>query len=189
MSGEIGGRTKRLLRSRFGRQEYDPDDYESVFGQPLSKSLTSVTEKQLGWRSGTLQSFDDVVAGSPMRTQDWMRRNALLADGTRPGFPAADTNSLLVETRIAQQSEPGWTVRATSRTVDGWPIVLSALLKNLCGLTTDQVAGLTQASTGTVSGRLAAHRVLLDTDPVDSSRAGDLVQRALRVTGWGDAGS
>ena len=177
------------LRNRLGRPRYDPSDYRSVFGLPLSESMTALTEKQLGWRSGALQSFDDVVAGSPMRTQDWMLRKALLADGTQPGVPAADANSLLVEARAAQQREPSWTVRATSKTADGWPIVLSALLKDLCGLTTDQVAGITQASTGTVSRRLAAHRVLLGSDAEYLSRAGDLAHRAIQATGWGNAES
>ena len=194
-------RTRRrdgpLFRGRFRSKVVGDEDYHLVLLRyidfnPVSAGLASLpSDYPYGSAAayGRNRGPDDVVAGSPMRTQDWMLRKALLADGTQPGVPAADANSLLVEARAAQQREPSWTVRATSKTADGWPIVLSALLKDLCGLTTDQVAGITQASTGTVSRRLAAHRVLLGSDAEYLSRAGDLAHRAIQATGWGNAES
>lgn len=177
------------VRVGTGHGVYDAAAYNQVFGKPLNDGLAALAEKQMGWRSGTLTSFDDVVAGSSSHVRAWMHRKARLADGTHPGMPVASVESTLDAIRIARQNEPHWTVSPTRKPMVGWLILAPALLKALCGLTNAQVASLMEISAATVSKRLADHRTLMIQDASYAEHAGELGREALRATGWGNAES
>ena len=77
---------EEVVRAAAGRAEYRPHDYAGAFGRAARGAVEHFVEARCA-ASDDADPLDDLVVASPAAVGRWMRRKALLADGTRPGLP------------------------------------------------------------------------------------------------------
>ena len=120
-----------------GIQAYDPSLYASVFGNTLSPAQRRLVEQRL-WRADSDDDPLDLLLGldSP-RVREWMERRAMAADG-RPGLPTVDAESILAG--VEAHSASVWQVLIGRQHVSGWDIVRTALLRDLGGLSYQEIS-------------------------------------------------
>ena len=131
------------------------------------------------WRSpATEDSLDDLVRAAPEAVMSWMRRKALLADGTQPGLPVLDPQTVEQAIRVvADQENDTWRIGRRK----GWLVLQVGLTRQMCGLGLNDVgdrAGLAQSATSQAA-RL--HYRLLVEDAEYAERAGAVVSLAMGV--------
>jgi hypothetical protein len=70
--------------------EYQPSLHKNVFPCVLALQRSSLVDARMAAiRSTTKDDLDDLVKAAPSGVLTWMRRKAMLADGTAPGLPVA----------------------------------------------------------------------------------------------------
>ena len=112
-----------------------PLSYTQLFGAPLTPSLRRLVERRLAAGPQSFDPLDELFEAAVPAVRAWMRRKAELADGTRPGIPLVDAES--VEEVLARAKGLGgeWTVKLARRPADAWAIARVGLLRDLCGTT------------------------------------------------------
>ena len=134
----------------------DPETYRSLFSSPLSDLQRSAVERRLQSSADVDDAFDDLVGAAPPRVAAWMRRKALLADGTSPGVPVVQAASL--EAALAERCP---IPRGTSEPSDGalsreWTAVRAGFLRHCAGATYREIALRLGCSEAAAHGRVRA---------------------------------
>lgn len=113
-------------------------------------------ERRLDSRVRGADPLDDLLGAAPDRVLEWMRRKALLADGSRIDLPVCDAASVRRILREERELRPEWSIQLSRIRSSGWRLVEVALLRNLCACTWSQVA----TTIGTAEqGALRAHEI------------------------------
>jgi len=125
---------------------YEPRHYAECFGRPLNARMARVFERRLTAHALAADPLDDLLGAAPDRVLEWMRRKALVADGTEIGLPVCDgeiVSELIAAERMAQ---PDWRISSSRKSVDAWSLIEVALLRDLCAATWRE-AGVRLAAT------------------------------------------
>lgn len=174
------GEIEKVVAERSGRPTYDPRDYSSVFGEPLSSSAHWMLERNGFARSDAEDAFADLVAAAPESVRRWMRRKAQLADGSAAiGVGMIDPEVLLTSVAPLQADDPSWSVQPRLRSKPGWQALRCALLHQVCGCAADDIAARAGVGTTTARRHLQEHSDLLLSDPVYEEKCGEVVSRLL----------
>ena len=125
----------------------------------------------------------DQLLGAPSeRVVEWMRRKAMLADGTRPGLPVSDVATV---ERSVEAS-----LRATRRTGEraednAWRTMRAGLTHALTSSTQAQLAARLGCSITWAGELIRAHRRRIVVDATYASRAAKVAQEVVgRWEGW-----
>ncbi len=142
--------------------------YAEVFGEPLSPGLARWIETRMRACSDVHDPLDELLAAAPPTVLAWMRRKALLADGTEVGLALCDAGELehLLHVRIEREAD-----RDT---------LLAGLLRELAAEGVRQIAARLRTSISTAARWTLSHRAKLATDDAYADRATTLAQAALR---------
>ncbi|MEM7515883.1 MAG: transposase [Planctomycetota bacterium] len=133
------------VRNSLGRSRYNSADYAAVF-PVLPRRQVRVLELRSKSRAEE-DSIEDLVHASPRAVRDWMRRKARLADGTQPGLPiVALTDLKRAVQRHARRDREAWKLGRR----EGWQVVLANLMRELCGLSFDEIGDQLDQSRSTV---------------------------------------
>jgi hypothetical protein len=127
-------------------------------------------------------ALDDLIGAAPPRVLEWMRRKALLADGTDVGLPvcdAPDVSAVVIESRGGNGEHGGEARRAAE---EDWDALEVGLLRDLCGVTLAEAAQRTGSSVSGASRRESRHRRALLENDTYATRAGELASRALELS-------
>jgi len=168
------------VRLRTGRV-HDTEGYASVFGRRLSTGLGALVERRISSGARGPDPLDDLVAATPDRVLDWMRRKARLADGTRPGLAVCDPASVAAAIERGRALHGDWPTRSGRRRSDAWTQPHAGLLADLCGMTLQQVGHYLVRSESDVGKLRARHRARMLDDEDHAARARSLVLDALRA--------
>jgi hypothetical protein len=164
-----------------GLDHYDSSLYPKVFDR-LPRSVARVVETRLRSR-GLEDPLDDLVASSPARIVEWMRRKARLADGVEPGLPVVDLDGLEEALReIAPPADRAWKLDREG----GWELIRIALSRELCGESLETIAARLGRSMSTVSRACRIHETRLENAEY-ALRAALVAHRALQS--WNALGS
>lgn len=157
-------------------ERYEPASYEQVFGQ-LPDSFARVVEAR--WHARAVEDpLDDLVASSPARVLEWMRRKARIADGVPPGLPILDACSLDAAIGEVMHGEHGdW--KLGSR--DGWDLIRIGLGRELCGEDLEAIGARVNKASSTVSTSCRLHQRMLGENEEYAQRVARVAELALRV--------
>lgn len=166
---------EREVRERLGLSIYDPRRYDEVFGH-LPERLARLVERRIRSHD-TEDPVDDLIRAAPDAVLEWMRRKALLADGTRPGLPVLTPESVeeSIEARSSGECEP-WSIGRRS----GWLVLRVGLTRQLCGLGVDATGARVGLRRSTASNIARLHSYLFETDHEYARLAASVASSALR---------
>ena len=155
---------------------FRPADYLEFFGREELVALRRVIGERNS-RSRGRDSLDDLIRSAPTEILTWMRRQAHLADGTRPGLPVAEASTVEVVVDRAARDD-GLTMPHT-RPGTARNLVRVALFRELCGLSQASIANRIGLSRPWVSALLRRHRDRIASDPVYAKILSRLAHAAL----------
>jgi len=152
--------TEAWVRGGNGSGAFTPAGYRQVVGRRPTEGSMTVVEERLSAAQMANGEIDNLVHAAPRAVQRWMAKKAQLADGTRPGEPVCDANSIRLAVEAARNSVGEWRVAPNSRTMDGWAIAEAGLLRDLACLTIERASRVTGSSSSKVRRRVEIHRRL-----------------------------
>jgi REP element-mobilizing transposase RayT len=161
---------------RLELQAYDPGRYVEVFSR-LPEHLARLVEARLRSR-GVEDPVDDLLRAAPDAVLDWMKRKALLADGSRPGLPVLTPET--VDDSVdahARQVRETWRIGRRS----GWFILRVGLTRQLCGLGLDEIGARVGLGQSAVSNIARLHARLLASDYLYAGKAASVASSAIRM--------
>ena len=123
-----------------------PREYASVFGEPVSAGLARLIERRIELSKEAEDPLDDLLGAARGKLLDWMRRKAQLADGTSVGLPVCDPDDVARVIAEARSAEGDWRVAASRKSVCAWPQLQTALLRDLCGSSWEEIGTRTGVS-------------------------------------------
>jgi REP element-mobilizing transposase RayT len=169
---------ERCLRDTFGPTEVRRS-YPEVFGAPLSPALRRLIERRMVAPPHRDDPLDELFEAAAPAVRAWMRRKAELADGTRPGLPLADPESVEEVFAGARSKNGEWSVTLARNTVDGWALAKIVLLRELCGATLDETASRTGRSLQNAWRLCRQHKRLVVVDEDYAARMAALTKSVL----------
>jgi len=173
------GWVESVVRGHLGHESYQPDGYSAVFKGEIQSDEYLVCHRMANPRAP--DHLDDLLLAAPPAVLAWMRRKALLADGTRPGSAVVDPQSVRAAIARSQATHPTWRVRLTQKSRDAWLVAAIGLLRDLCGVSWVEAAALVGRSDSNVANLYRAHRRLLGEDDAYAARVSQVAHSALGV--------
>lgn len=153
-------------------QDFEPSGYRAAFGV----RVPSVLHRLVGARivHGSLEDpLDEILGARPEQVAEWMRRKALLADGTRPGLPVSDLAT--VERSIEASLDAS--KRAGERIADNeWRAMTAGLAQALTSCTQAQIAASLDCSPSWAGELIRAHRRRIVVDASYAARAAEIAR-------------
>ncbi len=173
------------------KRHYQPDRgrpwLSRSFGRRLSPALMDGTQvpaelvERWGRTSG--QDVRDVDRLLPQRwekLQAWLQRNARLADGaTRQRFLVCP-GTLRDVLREDARADSGATIRLGRRRHPLWAVLWAGMLRTVCALPYQEIAGRSDVAIGTAHLRVSLHLRALLEDERYAALAGRALERCLR---------
>ncbi len=163
-----------------GASRFSRDTYRQAFGAPLPPSEGALVEARIQHPSMASDPLEDLVGAAPAHVGRWMRRKAALADGTSPGFSCVTADSARVACDRSAAERPDWRLPRGTSSVEAWPVLRVALLRDLAGLSWAQIGALTSISESAARRRYASHRVWVETDVANQKTHARVSHRCLQ---------
>lgn len=155
-------------------------DYLATFGTPPSDGLRRLIELRCESHSTAGDdALTELYTSSAPRVQAWMQRKSLLADGTRPGLPVLDAARLGRVLDAAMEHFGPWRIDHGRAHLDGWRILHTGLLRELCALGFREIGIRTGCSRSQAWRDNELHRQFLISQDGYAQRAAELAQDAL----------
>lgn len=171
---------------RSGRTTYDPSQYPLAFGARSADTSLALVDRRLAHSGAAADPLDDLLNGAVGQVREWMRRKAALADGTDIGLAVCDVDSVDRVISEARDRMGNWSVRPGKKSIDAWPIVHVALLRQLCGSTLGEAGSRTQRAAGSAWVLEGRHRQLVHEDDSYAMRVAELARAAIERCHRGD---
>lgn len=162
-----------------GRSTYEPRDYATVFGEPPRPGLARVIEQRVELAGRGPDPLDDLVGAAPQRVLEWMRRKALLADGTSIDWPVCDAEDIAALVAVERDVRPTWRLQLSRVSSDGWQLIQVALLRELCGLSWSDIGARMTLSDEGASRCYRRHAQALDADADYASTTSRVAAEAI----------
>jgi hypothetical protein len=105
----------------------------------VSPGLARVIERRIAKSISSDESLDDLIDAAPDATVAWMRRKAALADGTGIDLPVCDTHDVIEWIDRQREQEREWTVNLSRVASNGWRLLLTGLLRDLCACSWSEI--------------------------------------------------
>ena len=164
--------------------EESPDpigSYLSAFGTPPSEGLRRLIEQRCRSRaSGNDDPLDALYAAASPNVKLWFQRKTRLADGTRPGLPALDARTAEEALQSTASHHGPWQIRRPRTLLDGWRLVRTGVMRDLCALSFREIAARGSCSPAQARRDYALHRELILTDDRYADHAAEVARQALR---------
>ncbi|MFT7620453.1 MAG: REP element-mobilizing transposase RayT [Planctomycetota bacterium] len=177
-AGILARRHARWLEADEQRQErqvdiLDPSEYSK---------LRNVIECRL---DANTEDSEPLEAVTPESVMDWMRRKAMLADGTRPGLPTSDVQTIIAALELHKTEFDILSASFPSSRIDPKTSMLSGLLLQVAGLRLSGIGKVSNRSPAAVGRAVALHaQRILSSEPY-AELAGTI---ALMAVGNGPLG-
>lgn len=168
-----------LAREWSGSPRFGPEDYALAFGGPVPTSLERIVQRRLELPADCEDPLDELLGAAVGRVAAWMRRKAMLADGTRVGLPICEIESVRSVIRTARSERSPWSVRSSRKAVDAWPQVQVALARDLCAATLAEAGALAEMTEAGAWKLYRRHKECLANDQDYADKIATLVQQVL----------
>ena len=152
-----------IVRDRCAAPRYEPGLYPGVFGRELTERIGWLMERRLLCRTRRQLVDTDLLAQAPQAVRDWMKRQARLADGTRPGEAVTSPTALQGALDRIAAERGDWSIRLRYEK-PALPTLTVGLLRAACGLTLSEIGVRMNMARATVFKLVASHARLLAHD-------------------------
>lgn len=172
-------RTVRKLRRV---EAFSAADYERLFGTALDPEERWILERRIeqgGPSTAGEERGNELLRAAPNHVLRWLRSRAELADGGGLGLALAAPAQVQRAVSAESSREPAWSCRRGRKRPAAWPVLEAALLRNLCGLTLQEIAELMRISRTSAWGYCSCHSQWLVADPSYAER----VERVVGAMG------
>lgn len=169
---------ERTVRRCCRAGEFRAEDYERVFGAGLDPEERWVLERRLEQGSpndGGRGSGDELLRAAPEHVRRWLGSCTELADGGRTGLVLAAPARVRRVVGEAAGSDPDPV--QDRRSLSCWPTIEAGLLRQLCGLTLQEISEAAGISRSGAWQRLVRHSQRLALDPGYGRRVEQVLQR------------
>jgi len=165
------------IRALTGARAIDGARYVDVFGRRFTQAQRELVEHRIRSRSQVCAPVEDLLGAPSSTMADWLRRKALLADGTLPGVAMVAASSIDEIVREAQVEAPAEAPAAHRRTP--WADATRAtLLADLSGQTQRQIAARMNISRDAARRLVARGRSAVAHDEGFAAQLGQLGREA-----------
>lgn len=167
--------------SRVTRRPYDPAGYREAFPARTPQSERDWVEARIlrGDRYG--DPFSDLMAAAPPAVRTWLVERGRLADGTRPGIPVLDVDTLLRALDPARRLDPEWRIGTGRARRPGWELLLVGLLRSLCAESFESIARRVGVPASTAHSQFLRHAALIAADAGYADRLQTVASSALNA--------
>lgn len=141
-----------------------------------------VVERRLERPTEQLDDLDDLLRLAPRAIQAWMRRKALLADGTSPGSCLVSPSALRAALASSRNGDPEWLISPGGRRKDGWRTLEVGLAKEYAGLSASETAIALEISRSAAGRAVIEHRQMVLKCADYRERAAAVLCRSLDLT-------
>lgn len=169
------GEVEARAAERCGAAAFHPDLYHRAFSPVLSPGHEEWILERLAAGEGPPDPLDDLIAAAPPKVLAWMRRKALLADGTEIGVPLVPWQAI-EESLKASAGELLAHASADGRQCPLDSIAHAGLFRDVGCLSYARIAGLLGCSETAARHRTLRHRALI----IDNCEYGRIVAAATR---------
>jgi REP element-mobilizing transposase RayT len=164
-----------------GARTFDGARYVDVFRRGFTEAQRELVELRVQSGRGPAPTRDDLLHDQPIAMANWLRRKALLADGTTPGVVLVAPSSIDAVVAAADIRPPLGMPAAAARTP--WPRAARVvLLAELCGLTQHAIAARLHVGRDAARNLLLRGRQAIATDGAFAAQLGHLGSEAMRRT-------
>lgn len=143
-----------------GASEFSLIVYRRAFGRALTPHEIELVDARLEHLATEPDPLDDLVRAAPAAVGRWMQRKAALADRTRPGLPCASAG--LVSEVCSQHRQAieqlEWTALRARNRRGVWGVLLTALLRDVAGLSWVEISRRISIGESTAKRRYQLHR-------------------------------
>jgi hypothetical protein len=146
---------------------YSPKEYRAVFGNGKDPEVAELVRARLAAEPRGEDPLDELLTASSERVLGWMRRKALLADGTKPGVPLVS----LSRVRRCLRSIPS----------EVGELLLVGLGRDYCGARLKDLARELQVNETTIARRYEVHRREMLENEAYATKAAELLACALHA--------
>jgi len=176
------GWIEETVRERLCLPAYDPGAYGRCFDSLRTDAEWRVVERRTRLIRHEDDPVDDLLRRADGRTLAWMREKAKLADGTRPGLAVGD--AVVVDGLVTHEREErgSWKLAGSRKALDGWHVVRVALLRDVCGLTFEEIGERTGRTRQDAFVSHSRHVRRMTEDTEYARRAAELAERAVMLT-------
>jgi len=155
--------------------------YVKAIGRKLTTAELEVLNRRIEHPTQPDDDWDSLIGAAPPRVLDWMRRKARLADGTKPGLPYVGADDIEEAVREESAGIGAWKIHAgKGRPLDGWMLLKAGLMRDLAGLTHEEIASHCECSAQSAVRRVRRHAENLTTNQEYAARASAIAARCLR---------
>lgn len=173
-----------IVQSWSRKKHYDHRDYFALFGTALTDGEVELVERRLRARKKRNDPLDYLKTVPSTRLRGWLLRKTKTTDGSHAHLPVLSPDTVL---RIVNQRSGNsflWQIDWNGRSLSAWPILLSGIFRNICGLTIKEIALRIGCCLATVQRRVDMHAHLLSMDEKYAKTATQVVRVALEKD-WG----
>ena len=154
-----------LVREALDLPEFSSAAYVAFYERARHEDVAAIVETALLGRGPRAGAFEDLVDAAPLPVQDWMRRKAYLADGSRLSSATCSPETVLaaiaeVASEIEQRS-----VSPTSRQPPRTLVMGAGLLRDLASCSWTTIESKLARPESTCRRLAKLHRGLLNSDP------------------------
>lgn len=160
--------------------------YRAAYGSPPSDSERHCVEARLKARRTIADPLDDLVGAAPEQVQEWMRRKALLADGTCESRPVARPATVVAAVSALPDSVQARAVSICGVRRDVRRLLLAGLLRRAAGCTWTAVGEAVGFTAPGALGLGRAHERLVASNAAYRALAAGVLSSALSEE-WPDA--
>jgi putative transposase len=173
-----------LAREWSGSQQYRPEDYALAFGGPVPASLERLVQRRLELPADSEDPLDDLLEAATGRVANWMRRKAMLADGSRVGLPICDFDALRTVLGAARKEQGAWSVQLSRKPVDAWRQAKVVLARDLCAASFAEAGALAGVTEGGAWKLYRRHVECMKLDGAYEQRISALAERVMHAESW-----
>jgi len=166
------------VSSRSGSGSFVPGEYPLIFGNPPSEGASSLIEDRLQRPSGQ-DDLDDLIQATPPRIQQWLVQRSRLDSDSNTSLPVCSVDSVRRAVSRGESSVGDWVVKLHRRRRDAWKVAEAGLLRDLAGLSWQQMARATGLSPSTCARYTELHTERLQEDAEYAERTSTLAGQAL----------
>lgn len=172
---------EECVRTSVGCARYRPQDYARAFGGDLGPPLQRLVERRLAQPPCADDPLDDLLSAASADVLAWMKRKARLADGIAVGLPVCDEQQAREVIDRHREVNGAWEARIpNNKSVDAWPQIHVALMRDLCGSTFTEISMRIGLSINRAWRLYQQHQACMEIDEVYAQRSATITRRLLR---------
>ena len=155
--------------------------FKALIGSPLSIEEEQLVEARLRGVI-TEDPTDDLLKMSSATFHQWAAMKARNADGLKPSLPLAAISAVLGALKVHAAELSSCRIRFSRKSLDAQQLAKAGLLHELTGMTCEQIAIEMNATNGTVSRWIRAHRRCIQETADYARTSADIAKQAIAIT-------